>query len=290
MPPTDDVYVGLPIGTYEFTLDGANKGLEKFDDTIHFATIEHEPKTALEKFQAAYKYFNQAVLNGLITPNEDTVVGELRPDYNGTLKQDLQFSVIPEINEKNISSFIANATTNDKKTSTFYLGTDKDDKEAHRGNDDATAQDTKLYTNDRLGIILLATGMTQLTIEEVGALSNESFIYHITGKTLGGKEVDLYVSVEGGGSTTVNILPGDYVVEEMDDWSWKYDNKNTYGKDGEIWKLYEDNLKKAETSLRYRDDFPILEEHKTVTYEHERNEKVWLGGENHNDNRFGEIN
>lgn len=120
-----------------------------------------------------------------------------------------------------------------------------------------------------------------ITIEEKNGRDNENFLYHITGKTQNGEDVDLTVSVKGGSSSTIVFPPGEYTVEEVPSWSWKYGNKDTYGKDDEEWALYEGDLTKASTSLSYGEN-----EHKTVIYEHDRNARAWLGGENYRDNHF----
>lgn len=202
-----------------------------------------------------------------------------------------------EITSANIDGYMAEAfTSSDKQAVTFYVGTGSD---SHRGNLGENPQDPTRYTNDRTCIIRLSTGTTRLTIQEKGALPNESFIYYITGTTLGYQEVDLYVSVKGNSfvtdkGTTIEILPGTYTVKEIPDWSWKYTNKAIYGKYGkddgaldEKWTIRVNQLE-AETSLWYYQDNPV-NEHKTVIYEHARNEKVWLGGENSKDNNFSEV-
>lgn len=293
----------LPIGTYEFSLEDANTELGKssLKDKLHFAEMTCEDKDSASQFEAAYAYFDEIVRNGLNTTNEDprkwrTVEkdGKVVEDYTGR----------PEITSQNIKDYIAEAKSTDKKSATFYIGTSSktDPKRGSLGTD---RQDPARYTNDRLGILRLSTGMTMLTIEEKGADavkgSTESFLYRITGKTLGDKDVDLIVTVHGNSSTTVMIAPGNYTVTELHDWSWRYKNVDTYDtlsadsgddglkytrKNGGDWDVDTATMTSAYTELRYRDDLPEVLQHHYVTFEHARNDKVWLGGENYADNRF----
>ncbi|MCH5320203.1 MAG: hypothetical protein J1E36_00470 [Eubacterium sp.] len=270
----------LPIGTYEFSLDDVT--LVDLGELLHFSTIDYEDN--INRFKDATEYFNPLVLRGLNITNEYPEIKWREIEVDGK-KEVLS---VPEISKENIEDFIADATKDtEDKTVTFYLGTSSTDSDAHRGNVDSNPQDMNRYTNDRVEIIRLTTGNTLLTVREDGAQSNESFIYHITGKTLGDKDVDIFVSVKGSdpNGTTIELPPGEYTVTEVSDWSWKYYNKDTYGKDDEEWTLYPNDLKKADTTLWYYDDDPI-DEHKTVIYEHDRNDKVWLGSEYYRNNHF----
>ena len=145
-------------------------------------------------------------------------------------------------------------------------------------------------------------GMTKLTVIEKSGQPNETFVYRITGETWDGDRVDLTVTVNGvyhanydknQRSATILLPPGTYTVVENPTWSWRYDNLKTYGKanpeyanNDEGWEISKDFLT-ASTSLVHLSNDPI-KEHKTVIYEHVRNDKVWLGGENHLDNRFAD--
>ena len=263
----------LPIGTYDFSLSEINNQLQTvLGDKLHFAKLGYDSENLSEE------YFDDRVLNGLNTTNEGAGDGQKwreKLGADGKPMKDENGNIIyegPEINNDNITDFVAGAGMSaDKKTVSFYIG---------------TSSSEKPYTDYRLSILALSTGMAQLTINEEGGKSNESFLYRITGMTLGYNEVkDLIVSVQGGGSTTINILPGTYTVEEISDWSWRYDNKSTKGNGSEEWTLYPSDLKKASTTLKFINDNPI-EEHKTVIYEHSPKGKTWLGGENHKDNQF----
>ena len=261
----------LPIGTYKFSLSGTTPKDE--NSVLYFADLEHEANK--NHFTEAYSYFSKLVLRGLHTTNEyPDIKWNEDDDEEGTSEE-------PEITggaKGNIKTYVANATS-DKESATFHIGTSTTS--TKRGN---TSAGEKYYTDYRLGIIVLSTGMTQLTIKEEGALSNESFLYKVKGKTLGGNPIEITVSVQGGGSTTVELPPGDYTVEEISDWSWRYVNENTEGEDGENWEISDDWLT-ASTTLRYNND-DLIEKHKTVTYYHGSNEKVWLGSENHENNQF----
>lgn len=297
----DSANVGLPIGSYTFNLKDANTKIDlgSLKDLIHFESMEAERED--RRFRDAIDLFNKVVLRGLATTNEFPDL-KYRNSAEVTVN-DKTYTLVgwpQEIIKENVTDFVVPSdTSSGKDTVTFYLGTDKNDEEAHRGYVSEDPQDVNRYTYKRLGILRLSTGITKLTIVEKGGQSNESFIYRITGKTLGGKDVDLTVTVHGNDSTTVVIAPGDYTITEIHDWSWRYDNEDTHGKyaaDGgpldEKWTLYPDDLTKASTSLRYRDDLPenagheTIEEHKTIIYEHTNADDVWLGGENHNDNQF----
>lgn len=126
----------------------------------------------------------------------------------------------------------------------------------------------------------------RLTITDGGHYGEENcgdekeiFLYKVTGTTSTGEEIELTVSVHGGGSTTIVLPPGEYVVEELHDWSWRYKNKKTEGKTPEEeWTVSEDWIT-AETTLEPGDE-------KEVIYYHSL-EKNWLGGENSLNNHFG---
>lgn len=303
-------FTEFPIGTYDFSLDEINKVvLKELNNKLLFATAEDDQND--EHFDEAY--FDELVLNGLHTKNEKSGADQKwreKRDENGKIIYDKDGKVKgyyddAEINNDNITKFKAKAYTSDKKTVSLYIGTvAKDLKPANpdtyeyvpvRGKVVENPYDPNRYSNERLGILLLSTGTTRVTVKEDGALENESFLYRITGKTLGYDDVDLIISVTGDGSTTVEIMPGEYTITEISDptisnWSWKYKNKDTKGNDNEDWTIVD--LKTAKTSPRYREDDkdPILKHmHKTVTYFHERNDKVWLGGENHKDNKFSGV-
>ena len=264
----------LPIGEYEFSLDDINnKLIDTLKEYIHFGTVKDAQD---ESFKT--DYFDDDVLNGLHTKYSGTD-GNDNPYWGDTEYKDENRNTVTdyydsaEINDKNIGDYKATATTeSETDTVTFYIGVNE--------------SSASSSINARLGMLVLSTGNTLLTVKEIGGKSTESFLYQITGTTLGYIEIEpLIVSVQGsdGIGATVELPPGKYVVTEISDWSWKYDNIATYGDPGQVWTLYPDNLKQADTSLRYH---PEELQHKTVTYEHDRNNKVWLGGEDHHNNHF----
>ena len=304
-------FTELPIGTYDISLADINEALVKvLDDNIHFATIKDAQD---EEFKA--EYLDEDVLYGLNTKDNDKDEkgnpnwSEQRDkDGNIITKKDENDEEVPKYNngyeitdgkEGNIDDYKAIAdTSTDTKTVTFYIGTMTPDTNSKnpsyeyvpkRGNVGENLYDLSRYTYDRLGMLVLSTGNTLMTIKEIGGKSHESFVYHITGKTLGDKDLDLIVTVYGTNpkGTTIELPPGNYEVTEISDWSWKYDNEDTYGEAGEDW-VISSNLKQADATLRYKDDDPEfgISQHKTVTYVHGRNDKVWLGSEDHLNNHF----
>ena len=71
-----------------------------------------------------------------------------------------------------------------------------------------------------------------ITINRTGAEEGQSFVYHVWGETEDHKPVDLYVTVicgkDGSGSTTITeMMKGTYHVEEVTDWSWRFDCTDT---------------------------------------------------------------
>ena len=111
---------------------------------------------------------------------------------------------------------------------------------------------------------LIIPGPGYLVITETGGSPNESFLYRITDEN--GNE--LIVSVKGGGSTVVECPQGTYTIEEITDWAWRY----------------EDGVCKGSKSVDVTIDAPKQAAHADFT--NKRNSKVWLGGENSENNRF----
>lgn len=104
--------------------------------------------------------------------------------------------------------------------------------------------------------------------------------------------------VENGKSQTLVVPVGNYTITELSgtgaNWSWRYDNKETTGMIGATcdrfdhrWSISPTNWKVARTTI-YRSDSDVWDHH-TVTFDHERNNKVWLGGENHKENLFKKL-
>ncbi|MCH5156808.1 MAG: hypothetical protein J1G02_02895 [Clostridiales bacterium] len=107
-----------------------------------------------------------------------------------------------------------------------------------------------------------------LLIAETGGKSNESFLFKITNEN----GVSMTVSVKGGGKTYVCVPLGKYTIEEISDWSWRYEN----GISGN-----EAIVAVEITALNATKDAAAK-----VTYSHASNNKGWLGGENSNSSFF----
>ena len=112
-----------------------------------------------------------------------------------------------------------------------------------------------------------------LAITQVDGDSNESFLYRITSTKTG---ESLTVSVKGGDVTYVYAPRGEYTVEEITDWAWRYEegvckNPNT-------------GSKLATVTITAANDTPENAVH--ADYTNERNDKVWLGSESSKDNHF----
>ena len=128
--------------------------------------------------------------------------------------------------------------------------------------------------NSCIGMIVLTTSPNNtalIVIEEMGGKSNENFLYRITGVANNGTEIDLVVSVKGGKRATILVPFGNYTVEEISDWSWRYENGVASEKQG-AWTIRTDS-RIASTQIN-------THETRIVTYTHKSNGKNWLGGEN----------
>ena len=67
-----------------------------------------------------------------------------------------------------------------------------------------------------------------IVINRTGA-PNQSFVYHVTNDKTGAERIDFYVTVEcdgdGKGSTEIfEVEDGTYTIEEITDWSWRYES------------------------------------------------------------------
>lgn len=110
------------------------------------------------------------------------------------------------------------------------------------------------------------------------SMRSVSFLLPIMGAA--GADVDIIRLLTGMTMLTIEEVNG------KPNESFIYHIIGTYGKeDKENWTLYPEDLRKASTSIWHSSNMPI-EEHKTVICEHKQNDKVWLSGENHADNRF----
>lgn len=116
-------------------------------------------------------------------------------------------------------------------------------------------------------------GNGYLVITETRGDSNDTFLYRITNKR--GKS--LTVSVRGGGKTYVFLPHGTYTVEELSEWSWRYEDGVCEQSKAEP------KDQTAVVKVTVKNDEP--EDALPVDYTNDRDEK-WLGGETAKDNRF----
>ena len=109
-------------------------------------------------------------------------------------------------------------------------------------------------------------GPGYLAITETGGKPGETFLYKITNEETG---EELIVSVSGGGKTIVDCPAGNYTVEEINNWAWRYE-------DGKCKQKMPITVNSANT----------LTSPAHADFTNERNKKVWLGGEHHKNNQF----
>jgi uncharacterized repeat protein (TIGR02543 family) len=107
----------------------------------------------------------------------------------------------------------------------------------------------------------------KLTITENGGRSGDSFLYRIHNNF-----VDMTISVGGGETKTIEDIPtGEYTVEEIEGWSWRYEPVDQTSKEVEV----------------------VVDDGETdpagVSFSHEPGDKKWLGGESHQNNHFGTL-
>ena len=116
-----------------------------------------------------------------------------------------------------------------------------------------------------------------VTVEKTGVSredQNQTFLFRITGIVEGDKDtaseyIHMTVAVTGNGSVTIQDLPiGKYMVEEQENWSWRYQTENG-------------NTRK-EIQVTTHDI-------QKVSFKNVKKDTTWLGGENCQDNRFAEI-
>lgn len=67
-----------------------------------------------------------------------------------------------------------------------------------------------------------------IVINRTNGEPGQSFVYHVSGTTEKGQNVDLYVTVtcdeKGNGSKEIlEVLNGSYTITEVDEWSWRYE-------------------------------------------------------------------
>ena len=99
-------------------------------------------------------------------------------------------------------------------------------------------------------------------------------MYKIVNKT-GTDPFELIVSINENGSTTVVDVPcGEYTIEELDSWSWRYEPKESKTKDATI------------SAATYTAALDAGLQNVTVTFQNEREKIYWLDGENYKENLF----
>lgn len=114
-----------------------------------------------------------------------------------------------------------------------------------------------------LRLIVAVDVLGTLKIVVIDGEQNENFLYKIENSD---KSISLIVSVKSHSSTTIVVPLGEYTVQEISNWSWKYDD-----------------------GIPDRDETIIISQenkNQTITYSHNRNEMNWLGGENTSNNLF----
>ena len=123
---------------------------------------------------------------------------------------------------------------------------------------------------------LITPGPGYLVITEKGGKDNESFLYRITNQETG---ESIIISVKGNGMTYVYAPRGEYTIEEISDWSWRYEEgvcvDPDTGTNSCTVEITAENAKR-ENAVR-------------AAFTHKRNDKVWLGGENSADNHFDRL-
>ena len=94
-------------------------------------------------------------------------------------------------------------------------------------------------------------GFGNLTIYKQGENIDpeQNFIFKITGRDFESEYIEIYVSIQGAGSTTIyNLRDGTYTVEEVTSWSWRYEprqitiNRPVGGDTPEIFMTFDNNL------------------------------------------------
>ena len=133
----------------------------------------------------------------------------------------------------------------------------------------ATAKVTNWYGEPPEDCYLAITE-TRKNNEKYGK-SKETFLYKITKINDDGTDgEELIVSVPADGETIVRCPAGNYRVEEITDWAWRYE-------DGVCKQSMPINVNASHT----------LENPAHADFTNARNKKVWLGGENRKNNVFG---
>lgn len=94
-------------------------------------------------------------------------------------------------------------------------------------------------------------GFGNLTIYKQGENIDpeQNFIFKITGRDFDAEYIEIFVSIQGAGSTTIyNLRDGTYTVEEVTSWSWRYEpqkvtiNDSIGEETSEIFMTFNNNL------------------------------------------------
>lgn len=130
----------------------------------------------------------------------------------------------------------------------------------YSGTLEGTAGSTITFTNE--------LNRFPLTIQKEGLEAideNQSTLYRVTGNG-----VNLTVAIKGNGSVTINdLLAGDYKVEELTDWSWRYTKKSVISSDNET-----DGTVKVDSTDNW------------IKFTNDRTEDKWLDGDCYSENKF----
>lgn len=105
-------------------------------------------------------------------------------------------------------------------------------------------------------IIITKSGISGL--DNNGTTEKQSSIFHVSGTSDTGIELDMDVVIVGNGSKTIVHVPvGTYTVTELTGWTWRYGDQNEQSA----------TVTGGETA--------------TVTFENKREEQYWLSGDNY---------
>lgn len=110
--------------------------------------------------------------------------------------------------------------------------------------------------------------LTTLTITKSGANDidvNQTFLFQVKGTDDITKGIDITVTIHGNGNVTIADLPiGNYTVQELSDWSWRYEAI--------------DNVDTKEITIVPGDN--------SITFTNTREKKQWLDGDSYKINKF----
>lgn len=148
---------------------------------------------------------------------------------------------------------------------------------ASNGNDDFTRIGDYAFQVEEDGgtvVVWMYEDKGYLAITEKGGASNENFLYRVKNKD--GDEI--IVSVKGGGKTYICAPLGEYTVEEISDWAWRYEEG--------VCDQSTENPKGNQATVQVTGLTTTIATAAHADYTNARNHKTWLGGENSRDNLF----